>query len=194
LLVAKIPVSFVTFNYDRSLEHFLYTYLLGNFADAVPSDVVNVIGRLPIIHVYGSLGPLPWQDADGRDYSPTISPEIVAAAAKGITILHQGNDDSPEFQQAQELFKKADSILLLGFGYPRENMRRLNLPFLRLRGQTVPHDTRPVQIWGTAYGLTEAEASRLRVLYGNRWTTAHATLQICDALRTNSDFVECVNG
>jgi hypothetical protein len=52
-------VSFVTFNYDRSLEHYLATTL--RFRSGKPiQEVAEALKRIPVIHVHGNLGALPW--------------------------------------------------------------------------------------------------------------------------------------
>ena len=182
-----LDIAFVTFNYDRSLEHFLFTFLVNNF-DTDPVVVADIIGRcIPIVHVYGSLGPLPWQDATiGRAYSSVISPDIVQKAADSITILHQGKDDSEAFCQAHKLFEDADIIYILGFGYHSENMRRLKIPFERLGGHSASANVKPLRIFGTTFGLTDAEARQVCALYGNQWLIGNVACQICDSLRTGS--------
>ena len=47
-------VSFVTFNYDRSLEHFLCRSLANSFAKT-EAEAGEVISKIPIIHLHGRL-------------------------------------------------------------------------------------------------------------------------------------------
>jgi len=48
-------LSIVTFNYDHSLEHYLFTSLL-NWHGRSVDDCIGKFAKLPIIHVYGQLG------------------------------------------------------------------------------------------------------------------------------------------
>lgn len=50
-------VAFINFNYDRSLEHFLYTSLLSFHEKIREEHVKDIISRIPIIHLYGQLDP-----------------------------------------------------------------------------------------------------------------------------------------
>ena len=52
----EVPIlSVVTFNYDRSLERFLYQSYMG-LHNSNEGRVIDLIDQTPIIHVYGSLG------------------------------------------------------------------------------------------------------------------------------------------
>jgi hypothetical protein len=149
-------VSFVTFNYDRSLEHHLHTGLRARYGKSV-AEVAEVLSAFPIVHVHGRLGYLPWEKAaenEKRDYSNTLTPEAVKTAAKGIKIMSENRDDSPEFQEAQRLMQNARRIGILGFGYHRVNMNRLKLPLDQHR-----------QTFGTCYGTTGAECEFLKSQY-----------------------------
>jgi hypothetical protein len=188
--VRQLPISFVTFNYDRSLEQFLYVYLGSNFPDNTPEEVATVISGIPIIHVYGWLGPLDWQANYGRSYGShsTLDTIHLANAAEGITILHQGKDDSAEFQQVRELCAKANSIFTLGFGYHPDNMRRLKLPFERLTIVEPGRANIRFHMCGTVYQKTAAEIGVLNSLHGHgNWVLIDA--DITNALRRHQGFL-----
>jgi hypothetical protein len=192
--VGKLPISFVTFNYDRVLEHFLLNYLTSNFPDNNTGEVAAVIAKIPIIHVYGWLGPLDWQHTVGaRAYSPTINMDIVRNAADRITIMHEGKDQSDEFERVHNLFSIAQSIWLLGFGYHPENMRRLRLPFERLTQPNPVTGRNEFSIVGTAYGLTPAEADGVIKQSGcENWQLWNVNHKITDTLRNHSGFLSLV--
>ena len=57
---ADNKLAFVTFNYDRTIEHFLFT-ALQNSHDKPDEDFTKILDAIPIIHLHGSLGSLPWQ-------------------------------------------------------------------------------------------------------------------------------------
>lgn len=54
-------VSFITFNYDRTVEHFLATSVGNSFGKSM-DKVAKVMKNIPIIHLHGRLGYLPWQN------------------------------------------------------------------------------------------------------------------------------------
>lgn len=60
-----VPISFITFNYDRSLEAALLLAVQNSFRLS-EETAVEVLGRVPIHHIYGQLGLLPFQGAPNR--------------------------------------------------------------------------------------------------------------------------------
>ncbi len=128
-------VSVITFNYDRSLEHYLYTMVRATYAGHGNAEYAAAINSMPIIHVHGSLGRLPWQpaakDEDGNSiphvkYDPvTPNSDRISLAAKTIKVIHEAKDLPAEFNEARALLEKAQGILLLGFGYHKANLERL---------------------------------------------------------------------
>jgi hypothetical protein len=146
-------VGFITFNYDRSLEQYLFTVLAARYGKK-PGEVGEVLRKIPFIHVHGQLGYLPWQKCgagEQREYDTERSKTTIDIGAKGIKVISENIDDSPDFLRARELMGNAKQIFLLGFGYHPKNMERLKIPFA---------DGRAVH--GTCYGLTEAEKEKIR--------------------------------
>jgi hypothetical protein len=150
--VAKNQVGFITFNYERSLEHYLSLTICSRYGKRL-DEVGQVLRSLPFIHVHGQLGYLPWQDTGPgvRAYNTDRTKKEIDVAVKGIKIISESIDDSPEFAKARDLMKNAQRIAILGFGYHPVNMRRLQVPF------------KPggVTIWGTCYGKTMTERDEL---------------------------------
>jgi hypothetical protein len=192
--VANLPVAFITFNYDRSLEYFLQQYLHSNFPGNRGREVEDLIcHKLKITHVYGRLDLLGWEAKDGRNYKPDISPDIVKKASEGIRVLHEANEEQA-FEMAHQWLAIAHTIWLLGFGYHPENMRRLRLPFPRLR-LTNPDGSQQTHIFGTAFGMTDPERDAVKAMnldYAAFWALGDKGHMITDALRNNSLFLSLV--
>jgi hypothetical protein len=129
--LADNALRIVTFNYDRSLEHYLYETLRRSYESVDDAKCAKIVERIPVLHVYGSLGSLPWQSAsDGIAYGasgPNMTREEVERAGKNIKVLHEGAGDEVQrnFETAQEWLKWADRVLFLGFGFHRDNVQRL---------------------------------------------------------------------
>lgn len=121
-------LSIITFNYDRSLEHFLFLALKNSF-NLSDDHCGTLLQKLEIVHVHGQLGELPYLNAAGvgRPYQNSISSDILTNAAKAIKIVHEGADDSPEFIRARELIREAERVYFLGFGYHETNVKRLGI-------------------------------------------------------------------
>jgi hypothetical protein len=120
----------ISFNYDRSLEHYLFRSLKPLYVGTLTDEAhANAMKQFQFLHIYGSLGPLPWQSATGTvPYGSQGYGEILTAA-KNVKVLHQGTDDAVQqnFKTAQEWLKWADKILFLGFGFHEDNVERLAL-------------------------------------------------------------------
>lgn len=140
-------LSVVTFNYDRSFEHFLVTALMAGHGKS-REEVLSVLKDIPIIHVYGKLGELPGQGDSQRSYNTSATPEAIEIAMKGIRIVSENADHSAQFSNAHELISVADEIVFLGFGYHRENVERLELE---------KHLPAPARVIGTVVGFTQSE-------------------------------------
>lgn len=142
-------VAFVTFNYDRSLEHFLYTSLLSFHEKISENHVRNIINQIPIIHVYGQLDSLPWQNTDGRPYGSSITLGQLKRYKENINIIFEDvtNTINLSLQKAYDLFKQAERIYILGFGFHQININRLRL-----------NDFGGKNIIATSYGLGREEA------------------------------------
>ncbi len=124
-------LGFITFNYDRSLEHFLFTALKNSYGKC-DSECAEKLSRIPIIHLHGHLGPLPWQDShNGVPYGNNNQniPKFVEGRT-GIKIIHEkeGAENDLEFSKAQMLIHKAKHVCFLGFGYNETNVLRLIEP------------------------------------------------------------------
>lgn len=148
-------LSVVTFNYDRSFEASLFISIQRayNLSDA---EAASLLKKIPIIHVYGQLGELPHlsESPFSRPYDSKVHAGIASAAASGIKIIHEGKDNTTEFQQAREKLSKAKIICCLGFGYHRDNVTRLDLPqVLKGKGK---------QIYLSTHGLTQSQSDKLK--------------------------------
>ncbi len=52
-------IGFIIFNYDRCVEQYLY-WAFQTVAGLNPGNAAFAVERIPIVHVYGSLGQLPY--------------------------------------------------------------------------------------------------------------------------------------
>ena len=128
-------LSIITFNYDRSLEHFLLNSLHYSHGKKF-EECAETLAKIPIIHVYGQLGEAtypstvspgyrPEHDQRYSAYRPDRNRLINVGAAGGITLLHE--EDSGGAQAARDVLKAATRICFLGFSYHPMNVDRLNI-------------------------------------------------------------------
>lgn len=139
-------VTIITFNYDRLLEYFLFNSLDKNFCGNGSGTVKEQLGHIKIVHVFGQIAPLPWQDPEaGIEYGPKIGCVDVLRLSENLKIIYDGYKN-PELEKAREKIAEASRIFFLGFGYAQENLKILDLPKVK-----EPSVTR---IWGTHLGAT----------------------------------------
>lgn len=145
-------LAFITFNYDRSFEQFLYQSLRNSFAEIPEERIVQSLSQLKILHAYGQIMPLKWQDPQqGVDYKPQkMCESLLRMAADNVKTIYEQKVGA-EIREARELIAMAQRIFFLGFGYARENMEILGL------STSISPDC---QVYGTAYGLIEEERQR----------------------------------
>ena len=88
----KNQVAFITFNYDRSLEHYLVNLLCNNYRIR-PVTAAQGLLSLPFLHVHGHLGN--YVNKEGKvDFGSKITKERFTNAKSGIQIVHENNGDS----------------------------------------------------------------------------------------------------
>ena len=122
-------VSFITFNYDRSLEHFLYDSLINSFQ--IPHSSVKVDDYFPFkfLHVYGKIADLPWQGNNGIPYRhQTDIYKYINRMMDNIRIIYDIDTDDNHIKELRETIRKAKRIFFLGFGFAKENMDILGIP------------------------------------------------------------------
>jgi hypothetical protein len=117
-------------------------------------EIAEKLSKIPIIHVHGRLGVLPWQDgAILREYKAGIFDEQAKDVIDQIKVLSESVDRSPEFEEAFKILSSAKKICFLGFGYHKKNLQRLRIRSIK------PSMFKPI---GSAYGLGNAEIEEIK--------------------------------
>lgn len=149
-------LSIVTFNYDRSLEYYLLMVMHNTFGKEL-EECALILRRIPIIHVYGMLSPLNWQNnASGTRYGYILSnSKIIEKASKNIIILSEGHDESQELKDAYDALTRAQRIYFLGFGYNDINLKRLKI-----------QDFAGKNPFGTQVGIGRSDISEINEKWG----------------------------
>lgn len=113
-------LSFLTFNYDRSLEKFLFDAIIGKYGLAYDKAVNQFDELVKIKHVYGQLG-----YPNSRHYSPKIRDSYIKVCMQNIQLMHEVDESSPILTEAKVLIQKAEVVCFLGFGYHESNLKKL---------------------------------------------------------------------
>ena len=144
-------VTIITFNYDRSLERYLYLSLEKNFG-AGEFELCQKMKTLDITHVYGAIGE-PWPGDGHERYAPRTGTDQYAIVTRRLRLIGQDGDSRSAQDTQKRISAKlsaANTICFLGFGYDSDNLDVLGFPSVNDR-------TEAKRIVGTAYGLSEAD-------------------------------------
>lgn len=144
-------VGFITFNYDRSLEQYLMTSMLSLYGKTV-EECHQKLSSIPIIHLHGSLGALPWQDSTNYvEYGqlPNTVQEL-KHSSDAIRIIHEDIEDDGPFRDAKKLLSEANAVYVLGFGYNEKNSERLGLKDIK------------APLYGTMVDFTTVEMNHIK--------------------------------
>ncbi len=147
-------VTFITFNYDRSLEQALLVKAHNTFGEPI-DRCGEVLAQFPVIHVHGQLGSLPGQaqwnghlkGMPEREYEPKCELKATFAYARCIKVMGEDDGEKGEYAGARNALSQAERIHFLGFGYHDENLRRLRIKELK------PKAT----IYGTYMGIGQSQ-------------------------------------
>lgn len=145
-------LTILTFNYDRSLEHFLFTSIKNSYG-LTDAEAAVIMLDIKIIYLHGSLGFLPHKkNNDTRQYESTINGYKISIAYKNIRLM----SDDITVEIYDEAFKElceAENIFFLGWGYHDFLIERLRLK-----------DITPAKkrIAGTSLGIGAANKQLIR--------------------------------
>lgn len=150
-------VSFITFNYDRSLEYYMSNALRNSFSKAPSGEITEQIKSMPIYHVYGKVAGLEYEDGPAVQYGriqSTVYEEILNLT-KNIRVVFERTNH--EVEKIKNVISEAKRVFFLGFGFAPENLEAIGIPEVFGKEK---------EIWGTAYGLLDEEIKRIRYKIG----------------------------
>lgn len=134
LIEGELPFKVVTFNYDVSLEYYLFTRIMksGAFSE---SEKFAILGKLSssIHHVYGQVRRYKWQggEADNHEYDLTPPPGSKQDKTKIVwKRIHQDYNNIHLISEERcqnlpdeyyDFLKEVKRIYLLGYGFDQTN-------------------------------------------------------------------------
>jgi hypothetical protein len=149
-------VSFINFNYDRCLEHF-FMHALHLLYGIPKQEATDIVGRAPIIHPYGWVGPLDKVPFGGNQHGRHDYLEL----SKRIKTYTEQVEEEATVSSMQKAIREAECVVFLGFAYHKQNMRLL------FQYHEPPTETKPV--FATALGMSDADkeevSDRLKGLF-----------------------------
>jgi len=162
-------MTFVIFNYDRCVEHYLYHAIKQFFPTLTTQNVAEIVGSARFHHPYGSIGELPWRTQPQHqrqrfDFGGELGPPdtLIALAKEVRTFGETTAQDAAELNQVRAVIREADHLVFLGFAFHRLNMRLLF--------DEVPKDLRRGGIYASGWGLPDPAVIAIREELANCWS------------------------
>lgn len=148
-------LTIVTYNYDRSLEAYLYHALIARCKMSL-DEARAELAKIPIIHVHGVLGAFPEVSYEGRPHEDGYY-EKLYEISQAITIIHEIEDRegafcSKEFEEANEAINLAEKVVFMGFGFHYDNVRRLQVDWPKFVDR---------EVYATFFGITPQKRRKI---------------------------------
>ena len=141
-------VSFIIFNYDRCIEHFLF-HALQNYYGTQPAEAAGLMERLKVFHPYGIVGHLPWQTGDdGTPFgSSNHGGKLLLSLARQIKTFTERIEEEATITAIRQLVQNAEIVVFLGFAFHPQNMELIK--------PSQPTDAK--RIFATALGISHSD-------------------------------------
>jgi hypothetical protein len=146
--------SFVVFNYDRCIEHYLLHALQRLYGMSEP-EVAPICASVRIVHPYGVLAPLATETSrNGVRYGEPDDADVPSLTAN-IKTYTERKEEGEELAQIRTEVEKADCLVFLGFAFHEQGMRLIS-PGQRMK---------PKAVYATAFGMSgeKTEVSRNQI-------------------------------
>lgn len=112
-------VAFIIFNYDRCLE-FYFQNAISNYYNADIQKIHHTLGQVEIIHPYGQVGFLDWQQGERVPYGGRAEHSL-HLVADGLKTFTESAEDGVT-SKVKGLVEEAETLVFMGFGYLPQNV------------------------------------------------------------------------
>ncbi len=147
--LARNSATFVTFNYDRTLEHFFYLRFRNTFG--LSRDVaLEKSKKIQIVHVYGSLGEFAIETV--LNSGKAIDGPLMRISSESIRLMYDDRKGHTGVDDAQTALRQGDRICFLGFSFDPDNISRLRLDTI------CGHPSK--QVWASRFNVPEGDWRR----------------------------------
>lgn len=146
-------LTFIVFNYDRCIEHYLYNSLQ-NYYGLEPNQAAELTSKIKIYHPYGVVGSLPWQAGQPVSFGAQPSAGQILNSASQIKTFTEGTDyNTSQIQDIRNNIAQADTLIFLGFAFHTLNIKLMIQQPLPLKNLTC---------FGTAKGISDSDCMIIR--------------------------------
>lgn len=129
--LASSKVTFVTLNYDRSIEHVLFSMLKARFdcmeqSNRIPDTEFLEVATSRVRHLHGSVGKYQQEEsATGKPYNMDFpSKDIFESIAQKLMFWDDRSNEAESHSLLNAQVRTADQIFLLGFGFHKGILNR----------------------------------------------------------------------
>ena len=175
-------VSFVIFNYDRCIEHYLY-HALQNYYGIPEAGAQELMQKITILHPYGVIGRLLWQDSRSYiSFGGALRNANLLDLANQIRTFTERLEDGDAMLSAIRLqVHEAETIVFLGFAFHELNMQLL--------APKTPAATK--RVFATAMGISNEDVQTVsRDVTDTLGRTGNLYVNIKNSLTCNALFCE----
>jgi hypothetical protein len=154
-------VSFIVFNYDRCVEHFLTVAIAERFG-LTPEVAWEKVRQIPIVHPHGVIAHYSPSEGHRRAMGAThacfgsvTSGTSKESSPQTLRLYWEGStdNDAGDRKKANDILTAANTAYFLGFGFIKQNIIRVLSSLSSNRGCT---------LYATCLGMTNAEKRRAR--------------------------------
>jgi hypothetical protein len=150
-------VTIINFNYDRTVEHFIYTTLQRRYS-LEEARVKKIISNIHMLRPYGTIGALDWQSEPALAFGADFDNVDFFSLSKNIlTYSEQGVADEVK-SRIQTALEAARVSFFLGFGFHSQNMN-----LLRIRRGGEEHR----RAFATVFGMHGNNAREMQIAIAN---------------------------
>lgn len=154
-------VSFIIFNYDRCIEHFIF-HALQNYYGIQPTEAARLIQELKIFHPYGVVGHLPWQNAeDDTPFGSSKGGDGLLALAGQIKTFAERIEDEATIMVMRQVVQNVEIVVFLGFAFHRQNLELIK----------PAQPTNAKRIFATALGISDSDCEMIEKEILKHWET-----------------------
>jgi len=143
-------VKIVNFNYDRTIEEYLWRALQERAAltSEIATEIVN---KLEIIRPYGKLGELRGNSASSISYGQPDGYDLIEVSKGILTLAEQRHDDVAT--KIKDASTWARVVIFLGSAFHKQNMEVL-----------MPHKSSRRHIFATTHGMSDYNKDSLEIM------------------------------
>jgi len=115
-------IYFIVFNYDRTLEYYLYNSIKLYYKTSA-AETAEIVNNINIYHPYGQTGFLEFQKGTIKnDYGVVQIDHVYTISSLIKTFMLDNFKDDDEYKQACAFLYDADKVFFLGFAFYPQNI------------------------------------------------------------------------